>query len=368
MKFNFDRDALLKEIAIAQEIISTKNAISVLSNVFLDASENGILTIKATDMKINFETSIPVDVTEAGATTVFCDKLAGILSSLPAGNVTFSKDDTRVNIKPASKRASFQLKTIAADKFPEFTSNKDVAFFDIPTQDLKKMISHTVFSVSDDELRYFMTGVFVEKDGDELKMAATDGRRLAVISSESAAPIPEFSGAIIPVKILNIIAKRSPDEGSVSIGFNEKNIFFRFGSYEFSSLLIEGQFPNYRRVIPEFQRHSLQVSRGDLNEALKRVAILAEQKSRRVYLGISEGNLKISSQETEIGVASEEIECGYEGEDFTIAVNYVYLEEPMKAMSSENIKIEFTEPMRAITLRPEPEENFFHVIMPMQME
>ncbi len=368
MKFNFDRDALLKEVLIAQEIISTKNAISVLSNVFIEALSNGTLKIKATDMKINFETSIPVDVSEEGSTTVFCDKIASILSSLPAGEISFIKEDTRVSIKPLTKRASFQLKTIAADKFPEFSSNKDIEFFEIPARALKKMISHTTFSVSDDELRYFMTGVFVEKEENFLKMAATDGRRLAVISVESEELLPNFKAAIVPVKILNIIAKRSPDEGSVFIGISEKNIFFRFGNYEFSSLLIEGQFPNYRRVIPESQRNSLQVNRKDFAEALKRVALLAEQKSRRVYLGISEGNLKISSQETEIGAASEEVECTYQGEDFTIALNYLYLEEPIKVITQENIRIEFSEPMKAITLKAENEDDFFHIIMPMQME
>ncbi len=368
MKFTFDRDALLKEIAIAQEIISTKNAISVLSNVLFEASDDRNLTIKATDIKTTFETSIPVETIEAGTTTIFCDKLAGILASLPSGNIDFSQDGSSVSIKPASKRANFQLKCIASDKFPEFTSDSSVQFFDIPAKAFKKMISHTIFSVSDDELRYFMNGVFIEGDESSLKMVATDGRRLAFISSEVESALPEFKGSIIPTKILNIIAKRTPDEGSISIGLNEKNIFFKFGNYQFSSLLIDGQFPNYRRVIPEKQNYSFQIDRRDLIEALKRVALLVEQKSKRVYLNISPGTLAVSSQETEIGAASEEIPCMYDGENFTIALNYVYLDEPAKVMSCDKVKIEFTEPMRAVTLKAEPEENFFHIIMPMQME
>lgn len=367
MNFNFNRDALLKEISIAQEIISTKNAISVLSNVLLEASEDS-LKIKATDIKMNFETSIPVDVIEPGSTTVFCDKFSGILSSLPPGEINFSQDNTRINIRPTTKKANFQLKSVASDKFPEFTSAENVSFFDIPAKTLKKMVSQTVFSVSDDDLRYFMNGVFVEKENKILKMVATDGKRLAYISNEFDYILPDFKGSIVPIKILNIVAKRAPEEGPVSIGISEKNIFFRFGNYEFSSLLIDGQFPNYTRVIPENQSYSFQVDRKELVEALKRVALLVEQKSRRVYLNISPGTLTISSQETEIGAANEEIPCRYDGETVTIAINYLYLEEPIKVIDADNLKIEFTESMKAITLKSEPEENFFHIIMPMQME
>ncbi len=367
MNFNFDRDALLKEISIAQEIISTKNAISILSNVFLEAAD-GTLKIKATDIKMNFETSIPVEVIEPGSVTVFCDKFSSILSSLPAGEINFSQDNIRVNIRPASKKANFQLKSIAGDKFPEFISAENISFFDIPAKTLKKMINQTIFSVSDDDLRYFMNGVYMEKDEKTLKMVATDGRRLAFISSEFDYILPDFKGSIIPTKILNIVAKRAPDEGPVSIAVTDKNIFFRFGNYEFSSLLIDGQFPNYSRVIPESQAYSFQVERKELVEALKRVALLVEQKSRRVYLNISPGTLTISSQETEIGAANEEIPCRYDGETITIAINYIYLEEPIKVIDTDNLKVEFTESMKAITLKSEPEENFFHIIMPMQME
>ena len=368
MKFTFDKDALLKEIATAQEVISTKNAISVLSNVLLEAKDDGSLLIKATDVKTSFEMAIPVDVAEAGSTTVFCDKLAGILASLPSGNVSFSQEGGTVSIKPAAKRATFQLKCIASDKFPEFTSDSGVEYFGIPARELKKMIGETIFSVSNDELRYFMNGVFMEGDEGQLRMVATDGRRLAFIATDVESALPGFKGAIMPTKILNIIAKRTPDEGMVSIGLNEKNVFFKFADCRFSSLLIDGQFPSYRRVIPERQNSAFEVARKDLLEALKRVAILAEQKSKRVYLNIAQGTLAVRSQETEIGVASEEIPCEYDGDDFAIALNYLYLDEPMKAMDSDKVRIEFTEPMRAITLKAVPDENFFHVIMPMQME
>lgn len=367
MKFTFDRDALLKEIVIAQEIIATKNAISILSNVLLSA-ENGTLTIRATDIKVNFETKIPVDILENGSTTVFCDKFMSIISSLPQGEIEFEQNDIKIHIRPATKKAKFQLKSITSDKFPEFTSPNNLSFFDIPVKEFKEMINQTVFSVSDDETRYFMNGVFMEKKDDKLQLIATDGRRLAYISKSFGISLPEFRGIIIPPKILTIINRRGHEEGPISIAVGEKNIFFRFSNYEFSSVLIEGQFPNYNRVIPESQSFSFEVNSKELLEALKRVSLLVEQKSRRIFLSAAPGTLTISSQETEIGTAKEEIPCQYKGEEITFALNYLYLEEPIKVIASERIKIEFSEAMKAITLKAEPEKDFFHIVMPMQME
>ncbi len=367
MKFTFDRDALLKEIAIAQEIIATKNAISILSNVLLTA-DNGTLTIKATDIKVNYETRIPVDIIESGSTTVFCDKFMSILSSLPQGEIEFEQNDIKIVIKPAMKKARFQLKSITSDKFPEFTSPGDLPFFEVPVKEFKEMIHQTVFSVSDDETRYFMNGVFLEKKDDQLVMVATDGRRLAFISKNFGISLPDFHSAIIPPKILNIINRRAGDEGLLGIAVGEKNIFFRFSNYEFSSVLIEGQFPNYNRVIPESQSRWFEVETKEFMEALKRVALLVEQKSRRIVLALSGGSLTISSQETEIGTAKEEIPCRYEGDDITLALNYIYLEEPLKVIGSDRVRFEFTEAMKAVTVKSEPAKDFYHIVMPMQME
>jgi DNA polymerase-3 subunit beta len=367
MKFSFNRDALLKEIGIAQEIIATKNAISILSNVLLEA-DKGTLTIKATDIKVNFETRIPVDIQESGSTTVFCDKFMSIISSLPPGEIEFDQNDIMINIRSITKKAKFQLKSITSDKFPEFSSATNLSFFDIPAKEFKEMINQTIFSVSDDETRYFMNGVFMEKKEENLQFVATDGRRLAYISKNFGIALPDFKGVIIPPKILGIITKRASDEGPISIAVGDKNIFFRFGNYEFTSVLIEGQFPNYSRVIPESQSSFFEVNTKDLIEALKRVALLVEQKSRRIYMSVAPGSLTISSQETELGTAKEEIPCEYNGAELTIALNYVYLEEPVKVIGSERVKIEFTEAMKAITLKADPDKDFFHIIMPMQME
>lgn len=228
MRFTFDRDAMIKEIAIAQEIISTKNAMSILSNILLIA-ENNTLYIKATDIKVNFETKIPVVIDEEGSTTIFCDKFMSILSNLPSGEIEFIQNDIKVTIKPMTKKVKFDLKSMASDKFPEFSSTENVPFFEVPADQLKQMIEQTIFAISDDETRYFLTGVLFEKKGDNLNMVATDGPRLAFVSKPICQGVADFDSVIVPPKILTMILKRAPSEGMISIAIVERTIYVKFG-------------------------------------------------------------------------------------------------------------------------------------------
>lgn len=368
MKFTCDKTSLLREISFAQEVIASKNALSIMSNVYLEAVESR-LYIKATDVKVSFQTSIPVVDVVPGSLTVFCDKLAGILASLPDDDIVVEQDENRVTLKPTSKKIRFQLRTLSGEKFPEIPRAEDERFFEIQAREFRKMIGQTLFSVSTDETRYFMNGVFMEKSAEgDLIMVATDGRRLAFIKNSIADEVPDFKPVIIPTKALSLINKRMSDEGLISIAITEKRIFFRFNAYEVSSVLIEGQFPNYQKVIPQNQKLVFKVAKSDLLEALKRVSIFVEQKSNRTFFTLSNGSLVLSSEETDIGAAREEIACDYDGDDVTIALNYKYIEEPLRVLDEGNLAVEFNDPSRAITLRPEPAGDYFHIVMPMQID
>jgi DNA polymerase-3 subunit beta len=369
MKFICDRLSLLKEISIAQEIIASKNAISILSNICLEA-ENDRLIIKATDMRVFFETVIPVTVIEAGSTTVFSDKFFGILNAFPFEEIEFSQNDINILIEPPDRKkteykSENKLKCIASDKFPEFpVCTKE--YFDLSIKDFKEMVQQTIFSVSDDETRYFMNGVFMEKEDGQINMVATDGRRLSFISKSADKNINDFIGVIIPIKILNTIIKRAGDEGLISLAITDKTIFINFASYKFTSVLFEGQFPNYRKVIPANQQYSLTVDRNLLLETLHRVVVMLEQKNKRIYLGIKPGKMAVYSEESEYGDSKYEIPCNYEGEETTMALNYRYIEEPCRSMREKDLSIHFSDFNKAITIVPVPEKDFFHIVMPMQ--
>ncbi len=373
MKFTFDRDAMIKEISIAQEIITNKSPVSILSNILIIA-ENNSLTIKATDSTVKFTTVIPVDIQEEGRTTIFCDKFMSILSSLPSGEIEFIQEDIGVTIKPISKKVKFQLKSQASDKFPESGTSDNVPFFELPAKDFKEMIKETIFAVSDDRNRYFMTGVYFIKNGETLTMVATDGRRLSC-DNKTGFSIPDFQPAIIPTKILSCILKNAPDEGNIQVAVVDKSIFVKFGNLEFSSVLIEGQFPNYQKVIPENLTMSFMVNKADLDAALKRTTIMVDKKVSRIIFKISSGVLKLISPDSDIGSADEEIPCRYDGRNISMALNFTYVTEPLKVIDSENVVFDFNindgdggdeaNITKAVIMRSEAAGDYIHVIMPM---
>ncbi len=366
MKFTCERDSITREVTIAQEIVSSRNVMSILSNVLLEAAQ-GTLTLKATDLKVGFETSIAVDVKAGGSATVYCDKLLGILKSLPPGEVEFELDETgMLFIRPVDKKIDFKLRSVASEKYPEIQSMGEERYFEFPQADFNAMIANTIFAVSDDETRYFMNGVFLEKSGAHFTMVASDGRRLSHISKQIDASIEDIKGVIVPPKILALVRKLLPGQGTLSICITDRSIFVRFGERKLSSSLIDGQFPNYRRVIPESQQYTAIVQKDLLESALKRVSLLVEQKSRRIFLTLKDGTMIVSSEESDIGMAREEITCDYTGPEAAIALNYVYLLEPLREIDTETVAIQHTDTNKAVTLTSVPQQDYVHIVMPMQ--
>ena len=367
MHFSCEKDLLVKEIAIAQEIISSRNTLSILSNVFLETRDN-LLSIRATDLKVSFQTQVAVETKKAGSVTVYCDKFLGILRSLPEGEVDVElQEDQMLFIRPLFQKIDFKLKSIPSDKYPQTKEIGQEAYFEFSQADFLDMIAKTLFAVSSDETRYFMNGVYFEQADGKLVMVATDGRRLSYSAKAAEAQVADFKGVIIPPKVLHLIRKLAAGEGKLRLAIAENNIFVQLDRHLISSNLIDAQFPNYQRVIPKSQDHRLTVSRDSLQAALRRVSLLVEEKSRRIQLSMSAGNLEISSSEGEIGQAKEQMPCEYQGPELTIAANYSYLLEPLKESAEENVALEFSEADKAITLKPVPEKDYFHIVMPMQI-
>lgn len=370
MKFTIDKDTITREIQIAQEIIASRSSLSILSNVLLHVHDS-TLTLRATDLKVSFETSLPVAVSEEGVTTVLAEKLLGILRSLPAGEIEFEQNGASTGenfvIRPKFKAIDFRLRSIPADKYPEIQIRATEGYFQLSQAQFIEMVSQTVFAVSDDETRFFMNGVYMESADQTLTMVATDGRRLSIITEQLPASAAPIEGIIVPPKVLNLVRRLATGEGELSVAVTSKHVFFSFENHYISSALIDGQFPNYRRVIPESQQYSAIVERKELTEALKRIAILVE-KSHRIYIDLKQNTLIIRSEETEVGAAKESIDIQYTGPDTSIALNYLYLLDPLRAISSETVSLHFTEANKAVTLHSEPHASYFHIIMPMQVQ
>ncbi len=363
MKFIADRDILQREILIAHDIISGSNMISILSNVLIEASDN-TLRIQATDLKVSFQTQIPIDTEIPGSTTVTCDKFLNVLRSFPEGDIDFELIENRLVISRKKERINFKLRCIPPQDYPSFTTF-DEKTLTIGAQDFSEMIEQTIISVSDDETRFYMNGVYMEPGQNSLIMVSTDGRKLSYIERNLSSEVPFFEPVIIPPKFLNLIKKTSSREGSVDIAVSDTHIFADFDSHHLSSTLIEGKYPNYKRVIPMNQSKMCSIASKEFMEALKRVSLLVDQKSRRLLIDIEGDSLILSSEEQDLGAAKEQLTCEYNGEPIRMVMNCQYLMNPMRVINSDRVVLAFQDAGKAVTLRPDPEKDFFHVIMPM---
>lgn len=366
MKFICQKDVILKELSDASDFTAQKNTLTMLANVCLVLT-SGNLSIKTTDQKMGFVSEISVDGVQDGSIAVICDKFLDIIKNLPAGNIVFEEKDEKLVIKPENSSIEFKLRIQDPSAFPYIEIPESGSFFKVPQKDLTDMINQVSFAVSDDESKFAMNGALLEKDEGSLIMVGTDGRRLSYINRQISNSIPDFGNVTIPSKFLSIIRKHSVNEGDFEVSVNAQSIYIRTGSCIIFSNLIKNEFPAYRRVIPDNQTKSCIVSIKALEEAIKRVSLLVENKYKKVILEFTENQITVSSEETDYGAGKEVIDCQYSGEDQKCAMNYTYLLNPIKVMEGENAKLSFTESSRPFTLQPEPEKDYLHVIMPMNL-
>lgn len=372
MKFTTSREALLKAIIIAQDVITNKSPVSILSNVLLQTAENKVI-VKATNSTVNVITFFGAEIEEEGELTVFCDKFLSIVNSLPMGDVEVFSKENEIIVKPTSKKVNFKIKSLAADKFPVFNGFDKEGCFVIGVKDFKNLAKNTLFAVSTDNNRYFMTGCYLCKTDNGLTMVATDGRRMSTCHCGSVTA--DIKPSIIPTKILSIIEKFCGDEGEILFKTTEKTFMVKAGNLEVTTSLIDGQYPKWEKVLPTNLDHKFTVAKKDLEDALKSAAIMVS-KSGRVQMNLTENNLTIISPETEYGSAKHEISAVYNGEPVEIALNAQFLSDVLKVLDSESVDIDFRidgenngvkTVTRALTVKESDNSNpdYTHVVMPM---
>lgn len=370
MKFTTNRETLLKAITIAQDIITNKSPISILSNVLLQTADNKVV-VKCTNSTVKVITSFGAEIEEEGELTVFCDKFLTVISSLPMGDVEIFNNGNEIVVQPLGKKIKFKIKTLAADKFPIVEENNYDTAIEVSAKDFKNLIRNTIFAVSTDQNRYIMTGCYLCKNDGCLTMVATDGRRMSICNYEGfdSDTVP----AIIPIKMLSFLEKFGTDEGNIKIIITDKTFSVKSGNLEVSTTLIDGQYPMWQKVVPSGLDHTLTVAKKELEDAIKSACIMV-QKNGRVQFIIDKNKVEITSPETEMGSSKEEIEAVYEGEPVEIALNALYLSDILKVISADNISIDFTfneekKVIKALIVREsgENKNNYIHIVMPMSV-
>ncbi|WP_269531612.1 DNA polymerase III subunit beta [Chitinimonas sp. BJYL2] len=362
-----DRDALLKPLATVTGIVERRHTLPILSNVLI-SKQAGELSFLATDLEIQISTAH--SDTEGGdfQLTISAKKFQDILRAITDGTkVSLEQDDNRLTVKAGKSR--FNLQTLPAQDFPKLAIDTNVrSRFTVGQRQLKALISRVQYAMAHQDIRYYLNGLLMQTEGNELRLVATDGHRLGFISGAITQNM-ERHEVILPRKTILELYKLLADiDDEVDIEIAQNQVKFAFGNIVIHSKVVDGKFPDYNRVIPVGNEKLIPLNRQQLLGSLQRAAILSNEKFRGVRLVLSDGILKIICNNSEQEEATEELEIAYRGDPLDIGFNIGYLLDVLTNLEHENVVFAFGDHATSSTLVTVPEEaNFKYVVMPMRI-
>lgn len=363
MKFTISKEAFLSALQQVQHVVSSRTTLPILSNVLLKASK-GTLELATTDLDVSISGSTEAEVEVAGATTLPARRLATIVRELPADEVDVAVDEKNVaHIR--SGPSYFKVMGLAHDEFPPLPAFPEAKEFHVEQRLLKECLRKTSYAISTDETRYVLNGIFCAFRGSMLTMVATDGRRLAMVEQELEFPESHEVDIIVPTKAVNEIQRLLGDEGEVVIKVSAGQIGFDLGNYFLTSKLIEGNYPNYRQVIPSESKERIVLERESLLRTLIRVSLLLSDKSNSVKLHFTKDNVEVVANAPDVGEARESVAILYKGPEMVIAFNPEFMMAPLRNLASDEVHLHLIDDISPGVLRSG--SNFLYVLMPMRV-
>lgn len=373
MKLTISKSELQKGLARIQSVVEKRNTMPILANVLLDAGnkKSKTLTLAATDLEVGIRGSHPADVEIAGKVTVSAKKLYEIVRELPNELVSLEVTENAY-VKICCDRAQFALAGNAADEYPTLPNFSLGKTAPVQAVFLSEMIERTMYAASADETRYNLNGVYFEQlpTSGKVRMVATDGHRLAIVDRMLGAELSGLEpGVIIPRKGLGELKHLLDEEDTeeVELGFEGNSALVRKGEVTLVMRLIEGEFPNYQQVIPKETNINLTVVVETLARALRRVALLSAERSRAIKFELSDGQLRLSSNNPDLGDAQEEIDVDYAGEPITVAFNARYLMDALNSIKAKEVRLGFKDATSPAQLIPTDDDDALAVVMPMRV-
>ena len=365
MKFQVQRETLLKPVQAVMGVVERRQTMPVLSNVLVIA-EKGQLRLTGTDLEVELVSSIPLDAADDGDVTVPGRKLLDILKALPDDamlDISLEKD--RLVIRSGKSR--FTLATLPAAEFPLIEDINTQSSFEIAQGTLKTLFDRTAFSMAQQDVRYYLNGLMLELRESVLRAVATDGHRLALYDVDAQVG-GNNQQVIVPRKgILELLRLLSDSEESVKLDVGSNHIRIEMGGLRFTSKLIDGRFPDYERVIPQGGDKELVMDRQLLKEALGRTAILSNEKYRGIRLMLAPGVMKIQAHNPDQEEAEEELEIDYSGEELEIGFNVTYLMDALGAVHGDEVTIGLSDPNSSCLIEEPGNEHARYVVMPMRL-
>jgi DNA polymerase-3 subunit beta len=365
MKLTCAKDELADRLQVAGRGVSTRTTVQILAGILLNAA-GARLSLSATDMEISLRVSLEAQVEDEGSVVVPGRLLVDIVRLLPPGEVTISHRAEEGAVELVCGAASYRLNTYAAEDFPRLPEIEDASAFTVEKEAFVDTIARVSRSASRDESRPVLTGVLVRFEGDKLVMAATDSYRLSVKeTSLSDSPGREIE-AIVPARALGELARIAQGEGeTIQVGVQENQVVFGVDDAWLTARRIDGQFPNYKQLLPESFEAEVTMPREELLDVVRRTSVLAQRKSP-LRLRFEDGELTVSAQTQDVGEAHESLPVSYSGEALEIGFNAEFLRDGLESVNDENVRVKLISPLRPGLIHGESDD-FLYLIMPIRL-
>ena len=368
MNLTITKEQIMNGLQAVQNVVSTRTTLPILSNVLIRA-EKDRLEFTATDLDVTISCSVEAKVKKAGATTVPVKKLFGITRELNGTELEIEVDEKNIcSLRCGS--SFYKIHGLGADEFPPLPKFKDDKKVNLPQETVKSMMRKTSFAVSSDESRYVLNGIFISLKDHKMTLVATDGRRLALVDEEVDISDKSSGEFIVPAKAVGELNRLMQEKGDVEITLGENHASFSMKDEKgFSILLItkliEGNYPNYRQVIPAETKERIPLVREEFLQALRRAEIMTSEKANSVKLAFGKNTLAITANSPEVGEARESLAVNYKGKEIAIAFNPRYLIDPLAALTEDEVFFELIDELSPGVLKINGP--FLYVVMPMRL-
>lgn len=375
MKFKINRDHFASGLQQVLNVVGTRATMPILSNVLIEAGE-GQISLTTTNLDLGIRCRVKAEVKESGTLTLPVRRLATIVKELPSLDVDFETYSNH-QAKLSSGTSMFRIMGIGADEFPPLPSFSDEHSFVLGQEDLGMMLKSVSYAQSTDETRYIMNGVFFSFESDQLTLAATDGRRLAVISKELSVTEENAGSLILPAKTVGEVERLLGQGENVRIAFNDRQVAFEISTGEEAeegglleniylvSKVVEGSYPNYRQVIPKETDQHLKLNREQFASCVRRAALVTSDKNNSVKINVSDDLLEVTGSSSDVGESNVSLNVDFKGPGVTVAFNPQFLLDPLKALTRDEIIFEFKDELSPGVIRTP--DSFLCVVMPLRL-
>src|SRR5215203_1219495 len=362
------KNDLLRELQLFQGIVERKNTIPILANVLMEAKGEEVRFL-ATDLEVGLRSTCKATVTKPGSLTLPAKKFYEIVKSLPDTDIRIAED--KGGVKIAADRFESRMQTLPREDFPTLPESGGAANASLPRSAVREMVAKTQFAITGEDTRYFLNGALFVLRPEEMNLVATDGHRLALVSvSRDAQATDDESKAILPKKTLGELGRLMAEgEGDIGYERGENHLFFTAGDRLLISRMIDGQFPAYERVIPKGNDKHIEFERDRLTNAVKRVALMSNERSRAVKFQIEKGKVDVTSSSPDLGEAKETLPVEYAGAPMQICFNAQYVLDFLSAVATDAVSLELKDEVSQAVMKPIGAEgyDYTYVIMPMRV-